>query len=52
MRANLWNNDMPIDIGSFTGGSLVGHPSTLGTRQYQNYQGYVCVDAAARCPTQ
>jgi hypothetical protein len=40
MRGNLWNNDMPIDIGSFTGGSLVGHPSTLGTRQYQNYQGY------------
>ncbi|MGE3512722.1 MAG: carboxypeptidase regulatory-like domain-containing protein [Vicinamibacterales bacterium] len=41
MRGNLWNNDMPIDIGSFTGGSLTGHPSTLGSRQYQNYQGYV-----------
>lgn len=40
MRGNLWNNKMPIDIGSFTGGSLLGHPSTLGTRQYQNYQGY------------
>ena len=41
MRGNLWNNNMPIDIGSFTGGSLTGHPSTLGTRQYQNYQGFV-----------
>ncbi|MGE3512734.1 MAG: carboxypeptidase regulatory-like domain-containing protein, partial [Vicinamibacterales bacterium] len=40
LRGNLWNNDMPIDIGSFTGGSLTAHPSTLGTRQYQNYQGF------------
>jgi hypothetical protein len=40
LRGNLWNNDMPIDIGSFTGGSLTSHPSTLGTRQYQNYQGF------------
>ena len=32
---------MPIDIASFTGGSLVGHPSTLGTRKYQNYQGFI-----------
>jgi hypothetical protein len=40
-RGNLWVNDMPIDIASFTGGSLVGHPSTLGTRKYQNYQGFV-----------
>ena len=40
VRGNLWNNNMPIDIGSFTGGSLLGHPSTLGTRQYQNYQGF------------
>jgi hypothetical protein len=40
IRGNLWRNDMPIDIASFTGGSLIGHPSTLGTRLYQNYQGY------------
>jgi hypothetical protein len=40
LRGNLWKNNMPIDIGSFTGGSLTGHPSTLGTRKYQNYQGF------------
>lgn len=40
LRANLWRNDMPIDIASFTGGSLISHPSTLGTRLYQNYQWY------------
>jgi hypothetical protein len=40
LRGNLWKNNMPIDIASFTGGSLIGHPSTLGTRLYQNYQGY------------
>lgn len=43
IRGNLWNNNMPIDSASFTGGSLIGHPSTLGTRQYQNYQGYVAL---------
>ena len=43
MRGNLWDNKMPIDIGSFTGGSLTGHPSTLGTRQYKNYSGYVAL---------
>ncbi len=40
LRGNLWRNDMPIDIASFTGGNLIAHPSTLGTRLYQNYQGY------------
>ncbi len=41
MRANLWHNNLPIDIGSFGAGSITGHPSTLGTRLYQNYQGYL-----------
>ena len=43
LRGNLWDNKMPIDIGSFTGGSLTGHPSTLGTRQYKNYSGYAAL---------
>jgi len=41
MRGNGWRNDLPVDIGSFGGGSRTGHPSTLGTRLYSNYQGYV-----------
>jgi hypothetical protein len=43
LRGNLWHNDLPIDIGSFGAGSITGHPSTLGTRLYQNYQGYAAL---------
>ena len=40
MRGNLWDNKLPIDIGSFGASSITGHPSTLGTRRYKNFQGY------------
>jgi hypothetical protein len=39
LRGNLWSNDLPID--SASSGSITNHPSALGTRRYQNYQGYV-----------
>ena len=39
MRGNLWVNDMPIDIASFTGGSLIGHPSTLGDAEVPELPG-------------
>jgi hypothetical protein len=38
LRGNLWTNDLPVD--SASSGSITSHPSALGTRHYQNYQGY------------
>jgi hypothetical protein len=37
-RGNGWRNRMPIDTAGFN--SVAGHPSTLGTRQFENYQLY------------